>query len=349
MVEATGAQGTGGQATGGQGTGGQGTRDQATGGQAAGGEAVPGRIRLPRVVAVVGPTAVGKSALAMALAGDLGGEIVSLDSRQIYRGLDIGTAKPTADERARVPHHLLDIAAPDVAIDLADVQSLALGAIAGAAARARLPLLVGGTGQYVRAVLEGWQIPPVPPDPALRGELAAFAAAHGPDALHARLQAVDPVAAGRIDARNVRRVVRALEVHRHTGTPSATARPRRAPAFESLRIGLTRPRPDLYARIDRRVDAMLAAGLEAEVRGLVARGYGFDLPAMSGVGYGEWAGLLAGEIDRDEVVRRIRRHTRRLVRSQMTWFRLDDPRIHWFDLECTAPGDIHDVVAAFVA
>lgn len=288
--------------------------------------------RSGRIVAIVGPTAVGKTAVAVRLAERLGGEIVSLDSRQMVRRLEIGTAKPTAEERARAPHHLVDIAEPDAPLALAQVQALAYAAIDAILERGRLPLVVGGTGQYVLAVLEGWIIPGVEPDPVLRAELEAFAAAQGSAALHARLAGVDPVSAERIDARNVRRVVRALEVHARTGEPMSVIQSRGAAPYASLRIGLTRPRAELYARIDARIDAMLAAGLEDEVRGLVAAGYGFELPAMNSVGYREWRGCFEGAYDRAEAIRLIRRDTRRLVRMQDTWFRRSEAAFQWFDL-----------------
>ncbi len=310
-------------------------------------------VRAPRrrIVAIVGPTAVGKTALAVPLAEALAGEIVSLDSRQMVRRLELGTAKPTVAERARVPHHLVDIVEPDAALTLAQVQALACAAIDGILARGRLPLVIGGTGQYVRAVLEGWTIPEVAPDWPLRAELEAFAAEHGPDALHARLAAVDAPAAARIDPRNVRRAIRALEVHAHLGEPISAVQARAGAPYVCLRIGLTRPRAELYARIDARIDAMLAAGLEDEVRALVAAGYGFDLPAMSSIGYREWRACFEGDIDRAEVIRLIRRDTRRLARMQDTWFRRDDPAIHWFDLATTpdAEARIAALAAAFTS
>jgi tRNA dimethylallyltransferase len=284
---------------------------------------------------VVGPTAVGKSDLALLLAEDLAGEIVSLDSRQMVRGLDIGTAKPTAVERARVPHHLVDITTPDRPLALPDVLGLVDAAVTDITARGRRPILVGGTGQYVRALREGWQVPPVPPDPALRSELAAFAAAAGPAALHERLATLDPAAAGRIDARNVRRVTRAIEVAM-AGSRDQAEQPAPTRAlgarFDLLVVGLSRPRPELYARIDARIDVMLAAGLADEVRGLVEAGYDWRLPAMSSVGYGEWRGYFEGDVDEGEVLRLIRHNTRRLVRNQAAWFRADDPGIRWFEM-----------------
>jgi tRNA dimethylallyltransferase len=307
------------------------------------------RPQRPRVPAIVGPTGVGKSAIALALAEELGAEIVSLDSRQVYRWLDIGTDKPTSNQRARVRHHLVDIVDPREPLALTDVLAMVTDAIEGILGRGRLPLLVGGTGQYVWAVVDGWRVPEVPPDPALREGLEAIAATEGPPALHARLAQVDPASAARIDPRNVRRVVRALEIHARTGSPVGTVQGRSDPPYDVRMIGLTRPRPDLYARIDRRIEAMLAGGLEDEVRGLVARGVGFDRPAMSGVGYREWCAFLDGAIPHDEVVRLIRHNTRRLVRMQMTWFRLDDARIAWVDLSIGGYDDVRDVVRRALA
>ncbi len=287
--------------------------------------------RLPPLVVIVGPTAVGKTALSVRLAEELGGEIVSADSRQVYRGMDIGTAKATADERARVPHHLVDVVDPDETLSLAQFQEMAYAAIDGILARGRVPFLVGGTGQYVRAAVEGWQVPRVPPDGGLRRELYDQADEQGAEALHARLRALDPVAAARIDPRNVRRVVRALEVSLITGRPISEQQHRSPPPYRILMIGLAMPRSHLYRRIDERVQRMIEAGLVHEVRRLVAAGYGFDLPAMSGVGYGQFAPYLAGHATLDDVAREIKRATRRFVRHQGNWFRRDDPRVHWFD------------------
>lgn len=280
-----------------------------------------------RIPVVFGPTAVGKSALALALAEALGGEIVSLDSRQMLRGLDIGTAKPSLEELARVRHHLVDIADPRRSPSMAEVQGLVHGAIEDILARGRRPVLAGGSGQYLRAVLEGWTVPAVPPDPELRAALAAESEApEGPGALHARLAALDPPAAAAIDARNLRRIIRALEVIHHSGRPFSEQARRGGAPYPWLIVALGRPREVLYARIDARVDDMVAAGLEDELRGLVASGLGWDLPAMQTVGYQEWAAYLRGEIDRVEVLRLIRHNTRRLVRSQDSWLRsLDQP------------------------
>lgn len=285
----------------------------------------------PRLIALVGPTAVGKTALALALAERLPAEIVSADSRLLYRGLDIGTAKPSEGERARVPHHLIDRADPGESWSLALFQQAAARAIAGIAACGRLPLLVGGTGQYVAAILDGWLPPALPADPALRAALEDEARRAGPQALHERLRALDPESAARIDPRNVRRVIRALEVCQRTGAP-ASRQPRRGPApYRDLRIGLTLPRPELYARLDARIEGMLAAGWVEEVRALLARGLAPDLPSMSAIGYRELAAHVRGELELEEAVRRIRRASRALVRRQANWFKAGDARIRWFE------------------
>jgi len=296
------------------------------------------------LVVIVGPTAVGKTALSLRLAESLDGEIVSADSRLFYRGMDIGTAKPTPEERARVPHHLIDIAKPDETVGLAEFQERAYAAIADIHARGKLPLLVGGTGQYVRAVVEGWRIPRVPPNTALRAELEAQAERDGATALHARLARLDPDAAKRIDPRNVRRVIRALEVCLLTGRPISAQQRKQPPPYHILQIGLTMERMALYARADRRVEAMIAAGLEDEVRRLLEAGYGWDLPAMSGLGYVQFRPYFEGRATLEEVVAEIKRATRRFIRHQYNWFRLNDPTIRWFDVTETTAEEIEAVV-----
>lgn len=273
------------------------------------------------LVAIVGPTAVGKTALALALASRLGGEIVSADSRQIYRGMDIGTAKPTPAELAALPHHLIDIADPDQDFSLAVYQDQALAAIAAIGARGWLPLLVGGTGQYLAAVLEGWQIPRVPPQPDLRAALERAAAAEGAPALHTRLAEVDPAAAAAILPTNLRRIIRALEVYELTGEPISQQQRKQPPPYRIRTLWLALPAERLYARIDARVDAMVAAGLVDEVRGLVARGYGWDLPAMSSLGYREFAPYFAGEASLAEAIQRLKFNTHAFARRQANWFR----------------------------
>ncbi|MBL8055811.1 MAG: tRNA (adenosine(37)-N6)-dimethylallyltransferase MiaA [Anaerolineales bacterium] len=300
----------------------------------------------PSVIFLVGPTAVGKTALALALAERLPAEIVSADSRYLYRGLDIGTAKPTPAERARVPHHLIDVTTPDQPWTLADVQQAAAAAIADILARGRRPLVVGGTGQYIRALLEGWQAPGGAPAPELRAALEADLVRGGVAALAERLRALDPASAEQVDLRNPRRVIRALEVVLSTGESFAAQRRKQPPAWTALQIGLSRPRPELYARIDGRIDAMLAAGLVAEVRGLAERGYGWELPAMTALGYRQIGAHLRGECDLAEAVRRLRHDTRVFVRRQANWFKPADPDLHWWEAGRTDPAELAEWLAA---
>jgi tRNA dimethylallyltransferase len=300
------------------------------------------------LVVVVGPTAVGKTEIGLYLGEALAGEIVSADSRQVYRGMDIGTAKPTPAEQRQVPHHLIDIRNPDETLSLGEYRRLALAAIAAIHDRGHLPLLVGGTGQYVRAVVEGWQVPEVPPQPPLRAELEALAAREGNMAVFARLQALDPESAARMDPRNLRRVIRALEVTLVLGRPFSQVRSKAPPPFRILQIGLTRPRPLLYARADARIEAMFARGFVDEVRRLLAQGYGPDLPAFSSLGYREVAGYLAGSYSLEEAKALLRRHTRQFIRRQYNWFALNDPAITWFDREQTDPATILERVQAWL-
>jgi tRNA dimethylallyltransferase len=305
------------------------------------------------LVAVVGPTASGKTALALALAERFGGEIINADSRQIYRLMEIGTAKPTAAERARMPHHLLDLAWPDEPLTLAQYQAAAIAAIADVWARGRLPLLVGGTGLYVRAVVDGLAIPEVPPQPELRARLEAEAREHGPAALHTRLAELDPAGAAAIDPANTRRLIRALEVCLVTGRPFSAQRGARPTPYDPLLLGLNTTRERLYAWADARVDAMLAAGLLDEVRALVARSYAWDLPALSSLGYRELVAYLRGELTLAEATARTKLATHALIRRQLTWFRTD-PRIHWLDaadpaLVATAGALVADWLAAHSA
>lgn len=287
----------------------------------------------PPLVVLVGATAVGKTALSLALAEVIGGEIVSADSRQVYRYMDIGTAKPSPEDLRRVPHHLIDILDPDETLGLAEYQASAQTVICDVTRRGQVPIMVGGTGQYVMAVVEGWQIPRVLPDTTLRARLYDEASRLGGAPLHARLAELDPAAAADIDPRNVRRVIRALEVCLTTGQRVSEQRGKVPPPYSVLLIGLVRPRAELYRRIDERIERMVRDGLEQEVRGLVAAGYGFDLPSMSGVGYGQFAPYLRGEANLAQVIQAVKQATRRFVRQQSTWFRADDGRIHWFQAD----------------
>ena len=286
---------------------------------------------LRRVIAIVGPTATGKSAAAMTLARELGGEIVNADSRQVYRGMDIGTAKPSFDDRRAVRHHLYDIANPADSYSLALYVRDARAAFEDCWRRGTFPWLVGGTGQYIWALLEGWNVPEVPPDVELRADLARRADAHGPASLHARLAEVDPIAASRIDPNNTRRVIRALEVHHHTGIPISEWQTRSDPGFEYLLFGMDLPNDVLEPRIEARVREMFATGLVEEVRALLDSGLDASAPAMSSIGYREAARHIAGELTLEAAIEETARATRRLVRRQRQWFRKDDSRIRWVD------------------
>jgi len=288
------------------------------------------------VIAIVGPTASGKSALAMRVAERLGGEIVSADSRQVYRHLSIGTAKPTAEERARVRHHLIDVVDPGERYDVLRYQREGRAAMAEIRARGRTALVVGGTGLYVRALLDGLDLASLPHDPAVRARLES----EDPATLHDRLRAIDPEAGSRVDPRNRRRLVRYLEVATIVGGPVSRAH---GPRVAALRIGLRPPREVLVAAIERRVRAMIGAGVLDETRALVARGIDPRLPSMSAHGYVHWAAHLRGEIDLATAIALTARDVRAYSRRQMTWFRRD-PAIRWFDPTATDP--LEDIVEA---
>jgi tRNA dimethylallyltransferase len=290
---------------------------------------------LTDVLVIEGPTGIGKTALAIALAERFNGEIVSADSRQIYQKMDIGTAKPSVAELARVPHHLIDIVLPDYALSLAEYQAQATAAIRAIAGRGRLPIVAGGTGQYITALIEGWQTPEVAPDAALRAELEAFSEERGADALYARLLALDPGAEGLIDPRNVRRVIRALEVSIVSGQPFSAQRRKSPPPYRVYEWALTMDRAALDARLDTRIDGMLARGLLAEVRDLLAAGYARKLPSMSGLGYAQLAAYLSGETTYEAAVEAFKAGTRLFARRQYTWFRRHGSP-QWIDITQTS-------------
>lgn len=299
------------------------------------------------LVAIVGPTAIGKSSLALELGRTFGGEIINADSRQVYRYMDIGTAKPTLEERAVVPHHLIDVVNPDQDFSLALYQSKVRKIIDDIQRRRKPALLVGGSGLYVWAILEGWRIPAVPPDHVMRQELEARAQSEGVEALYEELKQLDPDAAERIDPRNIRRLIRAIEVSRQ-GKPFSRLQGKE-PFVNSLVIGLTTDRTDLYQRIDARVDSMMEKGLLTEVEGLITKGYGFDLPSMSGLGYKQIGMFLQGEIDLPTAIQQIKGNTHRFARHQYNWFRLQDERIHWFDIRKEIKQAVQDLIERFSA
>jgi tRNA dimethylallyltransferase len=285
--------------------------------------------KLPLIV-IVGPTAVGKTAASIQLAKRLDGEIVSADSRLLYRGMDIGTAKPTKEEMENVPHHLIDVADPDENWSLAIYQREAYKIIDDIHERGKLPFLVGGTGQYIRSIIEGWLIPPQRPDYDLRHTLNQWAQKIGAEALYERLERIDPEAAEKIDHQNLRRTVRALEVIFKTGERFSDLRRRQVCPYHPIILGINRPREELYERVDQRIEQMLDEGLVDEVKQLLAAGYSPDLPTMSAIGYGEVIQVINGNMTLDEAITLIKRNTRTYIRRQANWFKPDDPRITWF-------------------
>jgi tRNA dimethylallyltransferase len=300
------------------------------------------------LVALVGPTAVGKTELAIKLAVRMQAEIISADSRLFYRGMDIGTAKPSLAERNQAPHHLIDVVDPDETLSLAEFQKLAQATIVEIAGRGRLPILVGGTGQYIRAVTQGWEVPEVEPDPDLRRALQSWADQVGYTGLHQVLAVLDPAAARSIDARNLRRTVRALEVIYSTGRRFSDQRQHGESPYRILLLGLWRPRPELYARIDARIQDMLSSGLTEEVQGLLAKGYSTDLPALSAIGYRQIIDYLNGTLSLGEAVAQIQRATRVFVRRQANWFKPDDPTIHWFQVIDGVEATLETTVRQFL-
>jgi tRNA dimethylallyltransferase len=287
------------------------------------------------VIAIVGPTAVGKSELALHLAQYFPLEIISADSRQVYRYMDIGTNKPSLVERAAVPHHVIDVVEPDEDFSLAMYHQLAIEALKAIKQKGKLSLLVGGSGLYVWSLVEGWKIPQVPPDQKLRRQLEARAEQEDSQSLYRELQDIDPVAAAKINPSNIRRIIRALEIYHATGQPPSQLQRKEAPAFSVLTIGLTQERSELYRKIDWRVDKMIQRGLVEEVEQLLKRGYSSSLPSMSGIGYKQIGQFLRGEMTLPEAIDKIKYETHRLARHQYAWFRLSDSRIRWFDVSET--------------
>lgn len=290
------------------------------------------------VVAVVGATATGKTGAAISLARVVHGEVISADSRYLYRGMTIGTAAPDETEMEGVPHHLIGFLDPQDLYSLTLYQRDALRAIACVHERGHVPILAGGTPLYVNALLEGWRIPEVAPDSEFRASLEKLVQDAGAEHLHRRLEQVDPAAASRIPLTNVRRVIRALEIHHHTGKRMSDLEGKSPPPFQVLLIGLTLPRDELYRRIDARVDSQIARGWVDEVRALLSAGVSPTSPAMSAIGYPEIIDVLYGRASLEEALERIKFHTHRYARHQLTWLRRMtgvtwyDPRdLDWFE------------------
>ncbi len=283
----------------------------------------------PKIIAIVGPTASGKTALGIALARAFSAEIVSADSRQIYRGMDIGTAKPTAMERHAIPHHLIDIKDPNEDYTVLEYQRDAIAAINDIIARGKLPLLVGGTGLYIKSVVENLDIPKAIANPTLRAEIESEIARDGLERAFDRLVALDPEAAYVVDPKNPRRVVRALEVAITTGEPFTAQRKKHVPLFNVLTLGLNPPAEILRERIDRRVDVMMRDGFINEVQMLIKK-YGRTAIAFDAIGYREIIAHLDGTLSLDDTVAAIKMNTWRYAKRQMTWFK-KDKQTHWID------------------
>ena len=282
---------------------------------------------------VVGPTAAGKTVFAVEIARRLDGEIVSADSRLFYRGMNIGTDKPLPEMRQSIPHHLIDIANPDETWDLVRFQAASCQTIAAIENRGHLPILVGGTGQYVHAVIHGWQAPAQQPNYTLRKAIEKWGQEIGAEQLHRRLGLLDVDSARIIEPHNLRRTVRALEVIFTTGRRFSDQRSKKDSPYSLCILGLKRDRKELFQRIDARIDQMVENGLLDEVKGLLERGFSADLPALSAIGYREMASVIEGRMTLEEAVTQMKRLTHRFVRRQANWFKENDPDIHWIDAE----------------
>jgi tRNA dimethylallyltransferase len=302
---------------------------------------------MKNLIAIVGPTAVGKSRLALRLAQKFNGEIVNADSRQIYRYMDIGTAKPSRRDLGLIPHHLIDIIRPDEAFNLAQYQQLANRAIDTICQQHKEPILIGGSGQYLWSVIEGWDIPKTPPDPDFRHRLEEKAARDGGEELYRELLISDPVTASRIDRHNIRRVIRALEVGR-TKNLSPHYQTENSTLYNTLIIGLTMDRSLLYERVDSRIDTMMDLGLVGEVKKLMNMNYNLNLPSMSSIGYRQIGAFLEGKTTLEVAIQKIKFESHRLVRQQYNWFRPKDDRIKWFDVHSKIEMEILSLVDRFV-
>jgi len=302
------------------------------------------------ILVIVGPTAVGKTELAIEVAKQLDGEIISADSMQVYRGLDIGTAKPSEEERQGIPHHLLDVVDPHEEFSVADYLRMVEEVLADLAKRDKTPILAGGTGLYIQAVLQGFVFSPGGKDPQLRAQLEKVAETQGNEALHTRLAQVDRETAQRLHPNDRRRIIRALEVFYSTGRPLSEhlrMQEERRPRYRSVKFGLIRNRARLYERINARVDHMMEAGLLEEVKRLLQQGLRDDSTAMQALGYKELAGYLRGEYDLEEAVRLLKRDTRHYAKRQLTWFRRDK-EIIWLDLDqLTICEAVHKIVSIY--
>lgn len=303
-----------------------------------------------KLLVLVGPTAVGKTELSLELAQQFGCEIISGDSMQVYRGMDIGTAKATPEERSRVPHHLIDIRDPDEGYSVSEFQSMCSTLIKEIHERGRLPFIVGGTGLYIESVCYEFQFSEADQDEAFRLEMTAYGEKHGFQALHERLRQIDPERAAHIHPNDARRIIRALEIYQRTGkTPTEFLQgQKKQTPYELCIIGLTMDRQQLYRRIEQRIDRMIEEGLVEEVKRLRQKGYGRNLISMQALGYKEMMAYLEGEMTFDDAIELLKRDTRRFAKRQLSWFRrMKD--IHWLDVTEKNFSEhlesIHDIIA----
>ena len=289
--------------------------------------------KLPWVLMLVGATAVGKTELSLQLAEDIGGEIISVDSRLFYRGMDIGTAKPSLQERERVPHHLIDISDPDENLSLSTFQKEAMRLISEIASRGKIPICVGGTGQYINALTQGWMLPEIQENIKLREILEKWADEIGRVELFNKFKLLDPIAAKKMEPNNLRRTVRALEVIFLTGKQFSKQRQKKDIPYKVFQIGLKRNRAEIFERVEKRVDLMIEQGFVEEVKSLLEKGYPKETRAFSAIGYSQLIEHINGEISLEDAVIEIKRKTRKFVRRQNTWFKPSDSSINWYKMD----------------
>ena len=301
-----------------------------------------------KLIAIIGPTAIGKSSLAVKLALKYNGEIINADSRQIYRYMNIGTAKPSTAELQSIQHHLIDIISPDEPFSLSLYQNQCISKIKEINGRGHIPFLVGGSGLYIWSILENWNIPEIPPDNEYRLKMEERAREEGYKKLYEELQRLDPQASLKIMPTNVRRVIRALEIYHTSGKKASSLQKKNNPDFSFLIIGLTTNRKDLYKIIDNRVDRMIDMGLLDEVKTLLKKGYDANLPSMSGIGYKQICLYLDNHISLDTAISQIKTDTHRFARKQYAWFHLNDSRINWFDVEADIKDNIDKLITNFI-
>ena len=284
------------------------------------------------MVVIIGPTAIGKSKLAIKISEQFFGEIINTDSRQVYRYMDIGTAKPSISDQTRVPHHMIDMNLPDNNFSLGEFIKLANEMVEQVSVRGNLPIICGGTGQYIWGIVEGWDVPNTLPNQKFRDVKLKEAKEQGVEFLHDQLAVIDPKRASEIDPRNVRRVIRALEIIKETGFKPSQFAKQRHTEFNPLIIGLTTSRPDLYRMIDLRVDHMMQTGFLEEVKELTIKGYKMGVGSLASPGYRELGQYLEGTCSLEEAISKTKFQTHRLARRQYTWFKSEDTRINWLDI-----------------